>query len=268
MEITIIIIIIAISIYLQNGPVANIKYKMPKKTSTIHIFWTGGFDSTFRICQALIDEKKTVQPIYVTTQCVDGYFFLGNKVNRNNIDFEKKAMRKIRQKLAQKYKYTRKTFLKTRFVNKIIEDKEYQQAMKNLFFQNFGILAPILNQHFGYFSRPYNQYTSLAQFSKNYDYPIEVAVEKCNTGLDLHTRGYRIGTGHETKLIKDKNNNPNDLRIFDKFRFPVVHLTKEKMLSIAKKNKYDDVLKLTWSCWFPKNGKPCGKCDMCVHRVI
>ena len=45
-------------------------------------------------------------------------------------------------------------------------------------------------------------------------------------------------------------------------------LSKENMLSIAKKNKYDDVLKLTWSCWFPQNGKPCGKCDMCVHRVI
>ena len=40
------------------------------------------------------------------------------------------------------------------------------------------------------------------------------------------------------------------------------------MLTISNKNKYDNILKLTWSCWFPNNDKPCGECDMCTHRVI
>ena len=261
----IIIILIIISIYLQNGVPVNITYKPIRKTNIIHIFWTGGFDSTFRICQALIDEKKTVQPIYVSCSKVDGYFILGNRINRQNIKFEKKAMNKIRQLINQRYPYTKKSFLKTKYVDTIIEDPEYKQAMKNLFYAKFGILAPVLNQHFGYFSRPYNQYTALAQYTKNYNYPVEVAVEKCNTGLDMHTRKFRIGIGNNCKLIKDK---PNDLKIFDKFRFPVVHLTKKEMLTISNKNKYDNILKLTWSCWFPNNGKPCGECDMCTHRVI
>ena len=40
------------------------------------------------------------------------------------------------------------------------------------------------------------------------------------------------------------------------------------MLTHAKKHKYDSILYLSWSCWFPRNGKPCRKCAMCRFRVI
>ena len=31
-----------------------------------YLYWTGGYDSTYRLCEMLIVEKKKVQPIYVT----------------------------------------------------------------------------------------------------------------------------------------------------------------------------------------------------------
>jgi hypothetical protein len=31
-----------------------------------YIYWTGGYDSTYAICNSLINGKKTVQPIYIT----------------------------------------------------------------------------------------------------------------------------------------------------------------------------------------------------------
>ena len=34
----------------------------------INIFWTGGYDSTFRLCYLLIMEKKIVQPYYFTVK--------------------------------------------------------------------------------------------------------------------------------------------------------------------------------------------------------
>ncbi len=40
------------------------------------------------------------------------------------------------------------------------------------------------------------------------------------------------------------------------------------MLNIAKKGGYEDVLGMTWSCWYPVNGKPCGRCIMCHERII
>jgi 7-cyano-7-deazaguanine synthase in queuosine biosynthesis len=51
-------------------------------------------------------------------------------------------------------------------------------------------------------------------------------------------------------------------------KFPIHNLTKKAMLSIAKKNNFDDILNMTWSCWFPVNNKSCGKCPMCLERII
>lgn len=265
MIIYIILILILISFYLQNEKNINIEYLKPIESDTIHLFWTGGYDSTFRLCQIMLDEKKKVQPIYINTLCTDGYFLLGTKIKRKNINFEKKAMNKIRNYLYKNYPICKKLLLKTIYVTKINEDSNYNIAMKNLYFKKFGILAPLLNQSFGYFSRPYNQYTTLSHFSKNYKYPIEIGIEKSNTGFSFFSQKYIIGKGHYCKFKKNK---PNNLKIFDKIRFPIIHLTKNDMLIISKKNKYDNVLKLTWSCWFPKNGKPCGNCDMCIHRII
>ena len=34
--------------------------------SDVHyVFWTGGYDSTFRLCEMLVNEQKVVQPIYI-----------------------------------------------------------------------------------------------------------------------------------------------------------------------------------------------------------
>jgi len=261
----ILLILSIISIYLQTGQTIKIEYLAPIESNTIHLFWTGGYDSTFRLCQIILDEHKKVQPIYVNTLSTDGYYWLGSKIKRKNVNFEKKAMDKIRNYLYKNYPISTKLLLNTIYITEINEDPNYNIAMKNIYFKKFGILAPILNQPFGYFSRPYNQYTALSHYSKNYKYPIEIGVEKSNTGFSLFTKKYRIGQGHNCKLIPNKS---NDLKIFDKIRFSIIHLTKKNMLEIAEKNNYDKVLKLSWSCWFPKNGYPCGNCDMCSHRLI
>ena len=39
------------------------------------------------------------------------------------------------------------------------------------------------------------------------------------------------------------------------------------MMNIGKNEGFADILSISWSCWYPKNGKPCGKCGMCSYRV-
>ena len=39
-------------------------------------------------------------------------------------------------------------------------------------------------------------------------------------------------------------------------------------LSISEKGGYKHIMKMTWSCWYPKNNKPCGRCIMCRERII
>ena len=51
-------------------------------------------------------------------------------------------------------------------------------------------------------------------------------------------------------------------------KFPLYNQSKEDILFRAKLNGYDDILLNSWSCWFPKNGKPCKKCPMCKERII
>ena len=50
----------------------------------------------------------------------------------------------------------------------------------------------------------------------------------------------------------------------DKQRHPVSH---KKLLYLACSIDALDILKeYTWSCYFPKNGKPCGQCPPCKKR--
>ncbi len=60
----------------------------------------------------------------------------------------------------------------------------------------------------------------------------------------------------------------NSLNIFNKFVFSTIKLSKKDMLNIAKRGNYANILKLTWSCWYPKNNKPCGRCIMCHERIV
>ena len=40
-------------------------------SNPVYIFWTGGYDSTFRLCQLLIVERVMVQPVYISDPYLD-----------------------------------------------------------------------------------------------------------------------------------------------------------------------------------------------------
>merc|ERR1711981_613709 len=99
-----IIIILIISIIKQNNKIENFS----NKSDIYYVFWTGGYDSTFRICQLLIDKKKIVQPIYVSAR-IDN--IKGKKSQRHSLFNEYNAMKKITKNINTKFPYTKKTFL-------------------------------------------------------------------------------------------------------------------------------------------------------------
>lgn len=45
---------------------------------------------------------------------------------------------------------------------------------------------------------------------------------------------------------------------------PLINKSKKEIIKIGKKLGLD--FSLTWSCYEPKNGKPCGNCDSCLIR--
>lgn len=219
--------------------------------NTKYIYWTGGFDSTFRICNVLFNNQNVfVQPIYITMDNVDD----DNKIHRQNKEKEIKAMDNIRSGI------NNHRLLDTLYIDHITPDKVFTDNVKNLHYKHRK------------FSRPITQYERCLRFSNTFKYPIDISVENCGTGIDDATKEYRIGKGDNCRIdmnLIDVVGNEKEYIVFHNVRFPIVHLTKQEMLDISNKEGYDHILKLTWSCWFPlKNGKPCGKCHMCQDRII
>ena len=94
------------------------KTKKIQSEDPIHLFWTGGYDSTFRLLQILLQEKKRVQTYYIIDK------------NRRSLPNELEAIFKISHSLFSMYEHTGALFFPTRFVwrNHIKPDQEITNA--------------------------------------------------------------------------------------------------------------------------------------------
>lgn len=220
----------------------------------VYLFWTGGYDSTFRLCQLVIDQKRSVVPIYITDDNLDNPT---GTYRRKNRKYEIDAMNKIKNQIYAKFTYTNGLIKDTIYIDKININREIEKKMNNLYDS-------------GKNHRPMTQYGGLAQTTFDMNKNIEIAVENSPHSTmrkmifnDLKYDGKDYYILNVKKLV-DKN-----LDIFQKFLFPTINITKKEMFDISVTNKYDDILKLTWSCWFPTaDGKPCGNCPMCNDRYV
>ena len=209
-----------------------------------HLFWTGGFDSTFRLCQLLIDEKRLVETIYLACR-ID---------RRQNRSMEIAAMQSIRREILLRFPFTEPLFPPTR----IIEESLDTIAPRDEELTSRG-LRLVKEKKFPF------QYERLCRFAKHYGRTVEIAVE---VGCRLERiiapfvddfRGFLLD---EASLPRELD----DLRIFKYLRFPVIRLVKGDMLKIASNGGYARILDLTWSCWYPVGSVACGKCEMCKVR--
>lgn len=212
-----------------------------------YIYWTGGYDSTYAICNALINGKKTVQPIYIS------YNLDNSSTNkfwvRRNRKQELQSMDKIRKQLAIKFPDLQQNLLPNWYVTKNIPDDDFTNKFNN---EN---LFPK--------KRKIHQYEHLARFAYVNNIMVDLGV---------------LGIHESTKFIKFLKENLENIdgELFLPFEHPLKNLcfplfgkSKYQLLENARESNFDDILKLTWSCWFPtKEGLPCNKCPMCIERII
>lgn len=221
-----------------------------------YVYWTGGYDSTFRVCEMLIDEGKIVQPIYMSL-VLDNDCATEETCNklwiRRNRKEEIGAMNKVRQMLAEKFPFTRKTLLQTIEVDSPINDNDFNYEYENLFYKDN--LWPR--------KRKTHQYLFLSKYAFYHKRPIDIGV------IGLH-EGSKFIRFLKSNLVR-KNNNyvlEDKNHPLGYLQFPLFGRSKELLLEQAKQGRYDEILSATWSCWFPVNGKPCGKCMMCRERIL
>jgi hypothetical protein len=235
-----------------------------RKKEIYYLYWTGGYDSTFRLCEMLLNEKKIVQPFYVSLP-LDNDCQTEESCNkvwvRRNRKEEKQAMLKIRKELARLYPKASLRLLPTIYIDTDIDDDSFNQVFNSKFYED--TLWPG--------KRKKHQYMFLSKFAYYHKLPIDIGV------LGIHDKQKFAAflkdnlVMYDSGPLKSKNYKIKQTEHFMEYlRFPLFGRSKSDLLAKAKKHGYDNILKYTWSCWFPNQttGQACGKCPMCKERIV
>ncbi len=214
---------------------------------TVKIFWTGGWDSTFRVLQLLLLEKRKVQPYYIIDP------------DRKSTDAEIKAMDNIKDQLFQKYPGTKELLLPTIIGN--VSDIQASQEITDAY---QGILK---RQKLG------SQYDFITRYCVQEGIDnIEMSVEDSPTGHLPKLIQSRVVEVNENKYLNyeldTKYVGTDVYTLFKYFRYPILFITKLDMQEIVIKEGFGDLMKHTWFCHNPQkhgvNYEPCGVCHPCM----
>ena len=224
---------------------------MIKREKPVKLFWTGGWDSTFRLIQLVLTYKKVVQPYYIIDQ--------GRKSTLNEI----RAMTLIKEALYKEYPETKNLLHPTIF-------KELSEIENNIeITKSYGKLKEkiLLGR----------QYDWLARFCLDEAiFDMEFGLELCvNNGdnkviniIGDNMEKFDQGLGISYRV--NRNAKGNDVyNLFGNMQFPLFSYTKIEMYKFSIENGFDEILNLTWFCLLPvMNHYPCGKCNSCrtVYR--
>lgn len=213
----------------------------------INVLWTGGLDSTFRICE-LSRYKVQVQPYYIVEERIS----------------EKKelhAIHAITERLRTS-PFSRFILHDVKLIdwNSFNRDPEIQAAWTNL--RNKYKLG--------------SQYEYLANFAISNNLILEVGLEsspRSKAYSALHTEGKLIQReiipGVSEYAIDEQNCSQDIAIIFKNLRFPKVLFEISKLEEITYYEKWGlmDVAKMTWFCHNPVLGLPCGRCNPCKDAL-
>ena len=207
-----------------------------------NILWTGGWDSTFRVLDIVLNKKEAIQPFYIIDSA------------RPSTAKEIQTMQKIKQMIIAKDKQVSSLMMDHIMirVEEIPENHEITSAYRYLSSQS----------HLG------SQYDWLARYA--------LSVGLNNLELCIHKEDKAEGfIRREVHLVQTQNDsyyklveNPSipQLQLFSCFRFPLLDMTKLDMADTARESGFDDVMEVTWFCYFPqKDGSPCGYCNPCKY---
>ncbi len=211
------------------------------KDKTVYIFWTGGWDSTFRMIQ-LSQMDIVVQPLYISTE------YLCDK-RENELTAMEKILEKIKLLKDFKAKINPTLFYKRKDIVTQYFEQDVEDAYQ-LYHEKYNIGS---------------QYIWFAMLAHHLNIKAELGIEKIIEGKINKTleEGKLIDIG-EKRLILDSKNSPKELlSLFDYAIFPIYHYSKLDIKNICEKNGWMDIMKLTWFCQRPIKGKPCGNCNPC-----
>ena len=223
-----------------------------KNQNLVYLFWNGSFTSTFRLCQLLLLEEKSVQTVYIN--CCNSK----NSENLNRLEIT--TIKKIRDLIYKKYPYIKNRLPPTIYVNSIQKDKSITNKFDNLH-QNYNMFEKNSQQDI---------YENLARFSYYNHQSIDLAIEKDNYHIkNVFPYLEESNKQKKLKIIKTINNDINELSIFKNCVFSCTEFDKLEMKDIALRYYFYYILQLTSYCKTPSdNLDRCNQCSGCEKSII
>ncbi|MFB6318230.1 hypothetical protein [Saccharicrinis sp. FJH54] len=213
---------------------------------TIKLLWTGGWDSTYRLCEILLLLKKPVQPIYLIDE------------NRNSTREELLAQSHIKHTLFSKFPFTQSLLYNPEYY--CVSDLRFDNYIK----KNYLTVKKQIGLG--------TQYEWLANFcNQNNISNLELGFEK-TIGSKKHDflKQYltkRTGIDYESFVLNQKYKGEPFYELLKFYDWPIWLKTRNEMVDIAKANEFNDILHLSWFCHNPIKGKPCGRCNPCKDII-
>lgn len=222
----------------------------------VHIFWTGGWDSSFRVCQLVIDKQIPVQPIFVHSMRKAGG-------QRLNVTHELQAIELMLADLANNFPAAAELIKPFIYISPA--ELYSKEALNSIPI----VKGPGLGDGW--------QYHILGTIAACWNKPIELSIEKSNDGhnpvgdsLIPHVEP----AGHSFQLKKELPSGVSDgsdmlcIEHFKYFHFPLLFTTRAEMRTMAEKGGYLEIIEQSWSCirYRPDNSQ-CGQCYCCQGRI-
>lgn len=202
------------------------------------LFWTGGWDSTYRLLEIVTKNKEKVQLIYI------------KDLQRKSLNKEIEVINKILNKIYESYPYTKELILPIKIFcreNITISEKVNKSYLSIKNFTNIG-----------------SQYEWLAALCENENLKnVELCIFK-NERTDLL---FRLSQDRFDNIEEYEELKNAIKTLYENFQFPILNINKIDIFHESKKNNWLDIMKMTWFCHKPKNGNPCGKCNPCMITI-
>ena len=213
----------------------------------VHILWTGGLDSTYRVVE-LSKQECVIQPHYLIT-------------NRSNVENELRAISEITAILNS----DKRTIAEIRPVETYSKyDLEEYADIQSAW--------DLLHELKGFNSQ---QYPLLARYARLKGLKLEMGIQFSANGsvAEVVDESFLVDcSDHDDVMMIDPEKGSHEwasYTLFKDFLFPksLYHKTKKEEIEELKNLGYDNVLKKVWTCFHPVFGMPCGHCFACKSAM-
>lgn len=207
------------------------------------IFFTGGLDSAYRICQLAQDENAIIQPIYI---------LFPKEGNSNHVRPELQREIQAQDEILQCIKENPKTKAEILPVQRVHRD--------------------VIQKESWVMKLEYN----LAEVGLGWQFMYMYLYTKWNSGIEfcqevlwdfLKEKNVKFKIENGNKFIDMDGVSDNLILLFKYLYWPILGLSRKEMIENIKKWGYTDIFKHLWFCYDSINGKPCGICDSCRKKL-